>query len=174
MKKYAFILMALLIAVTMTACSVNNTTAAPSPTATMLPSVGTTAPGSVGANSTAAVNDSAMAAAMTAAESAALSRKANAAAAQVSEIDDCVTAIIGNTCLAGVTFDRQYQGGMTDRIRDMVSSRIQSVAPSVERVAVTGDAEIAAQINAVAEKIAAAGALSEVTPEFDGVLAKIR
>ena len=173
MKKYAFILMVLLIAVTMTACSVNNTTAAPSPTATMLPSVGTTAPGSVGANSTAAANDSAMAAAMTA-ESAALSRKANAAAAQVSEIDGCVTAIIGNTCLAGVTFDRQYQGGMTDRIRDMVSSRIQSVAPSVERVAVTGDAEIAAQINAVAEKIAAAGALSEVTPEFDGVLAKIR
>lgn len=173
MKKYAFILMALLIAVTMTACSVNNTTAAPSPTATMLPSAAT-APGNVGANATAAANDSAMAAAMTAAESAALSRKANAAAAQVSEIDGCVTAIIGNTCLAGVTFDRQYQGGMTERIRDMVSSRIQSVAPSVERVAVTGDAEIAAQINAVAEKIAAAGALSEVAPEFDGVLAKIR
>ena len=38
----------------------------------------------------------------------------------------------------------------------------------------TGDPEIAAQINTVAERIAGAKAMNEVTAEFDGVLSRIR
>lgn len=179
MKKYGFLLMAALLVCAMTtACSMNNgaNSAVPTPTLMTSPGFGGTsgltpaATGGVGLG-----NDSvSMTAAMTTAESAALSKKANDAAEQVSEIDDCVTAIVGNTCLAGVTFDRQYRGEMTERIRDMVSARIQSVAPSVERVAVTCDPEIAAQINTVAQKIAMAGSLGEVTAEFDGVLGRIK
>jgi len=111
---------------------------------------------------------------MTTAESAALSKKANDAAAQVSEIDGCVTAIVGNTCLAGVTFDKQYQGEMTDRIRDMVASRIQSVAPSVERVAVTHDPALVAQIEDVANQIGTARNMGEVTERFDSVMEKMQ
>ena len=171
MKKYGLILTILTLAVMMTACSMN--TANPAPTAALTPGMNATAnpDGMAAANDT---DPAALTASMTTAESAALSKKANSAAAQVSEIDACVTAIVGNTCLAGVTFDKQYQGGMTDRIRDMVSARIQSVAPGVERVAVTGDPEIAAQINTVAERIAGAKAMNEVTAEFDGVPSRIR
>ena len=173
MKKYGLILTILTLAVMMTACSMNTANTAPAPTAALTPGMNATAnpDGMAAANDT---DPAALTASMTTAESAALSKKANSAAAQVSEIDACVTAIVGNTCLAGVTFDKQYQGGMTDRIRDMVSARIQSVAPGVERVAVTGDPEIVAQINTVAERIAGAKAMNEVTAEFDGVLSRIR
>ena len=74
-------------------------------------------------------DDAAMTAKMTGPQSAELSRKANEAAAKISEIDSCVTAILGDTCVAGVTFDAQYQGALTDRIRDMVASCIQSAVP---------------------------------------------
>ena len=111
---------------------------------------------------------------MTGAESSALSKKANDATVRISEIDSCVTAIIGDTCIVGVTFDPQYKGVLTDRIKDMVAARIQSVAPDVARVAVTVDPAIAAQIGSVAEKISKANALGELTGEFDSVLSKIQ
>lgn len=171
LKRYGLILTALVIAALATACSMNTAGSAPTPTPAPTANMNAGFDSGVAALETA---PAAQAAAMTSAESAALSKKANSAAAQVSEIDACVTAIVGNTCIAGVTFDKQYQGGMTDRIRDMVTARIQSAAPSVERVAVTGDPEITAQIQAVAERIAAAKTLSDVAAEFDGVLGSIR
>ena len=104
MKKYGLILTILTLAVMMTACSMNTANTAPAPTAALTPGMNATAnpDGMAAANDT---DPAALTASMTTAESAALSReKANSAAAQVSEIDACVTAIVGNTCLAGVTF----------------------------------------------------------------------
>ena len=171
LKKIGLILAALCVGASMTACSMmNGATSTPAPTMSMPAATMGATPTATGAMNG---DNAAMTAAMTATESAALSQKANAAAAQVSEIDGCVTAIMGNTCLAGVTFDKQYQGEMTDRIRDMVSARIQSVAPSVERVAVTHDPEIVAQIQSVADQIAGAKNLSDVAQGFDSVLDKM-
>lgn len=173
LKKIGLILAALCVGASMTACSMmNGATSTPAPTMSMPAATMGATPTATGG--TAGEDNAAMTAAMTATESAALSQKANAAAAQVSEIDGCVTAIMGNTCLAGVTFDKQYQGEMTDRIRDMVSARIQSVAPSVERVAVTHDPQIVAQIQSVADQIAGAKNLSDVAQGFDSVLDKMQ
>ncbi len=177
MKRLGLVLMSVALLVALSACAANATpTPTPSPMATVLP---TTSP-MPGATATdglpdpSATDDAAQTSAMTGPESATLSKKANDAAAKISEIDSCVTAIIGDTCVAGVTFDPQYKGAMTDRIRDMVSSRIQSAAPVVERVAVTTDPELTAQIGAMAEKISKAGALSPLTGEFDSVLNKMQ
>lgn len=181
MKKIALVLAALLVGATMTACSMANGgstgAAIPSPSAlatALIPGQNRLTPESTDSMGMQTPDNAAMTAAMTTAESAALSKKANDAAAQVSEIDGCVTAIVGNTCLAGVTFDKQYQGEMTDRIRDMVASRIQSVAPSVERVAVTHDPALVAQIEDVANQIGTARNMGEVTERFDSVMEKMQ
>lgn len=178
MKRIGLVFLCLGIVVAMTACAANAT---PTPSPTIMPSASpltpTMMPGATdllpGVSPSPTDNAAATTAAMTSAESAALSKKANDAAAKISEIDSCVTAIIGDTCMAGVTFDAQYKGELTDRIVDMVTSRIQSVAPAVERVAVTVDPAIAAQIGSVAEKISKTSTLGDMTGEFDTVLNKI-
>ncbi|MCL1964327.1 MAG: YhcN/YlaJ family sporulation lipoprotein [Firmicutes bacterium] len=169
MKRFGLLLMCLALVLVITACAA--ATPAPAPIQSPMTSP---MPGGTGELNPYPTDGAAQTAAMSGVESSALSKKANDAAVKISEIDSCVTAIIGDTCLAGVTFDPRYQGALTDRIRDMVSSRIQSVAPDIQRVAVTNDPELAAQINTVAEKISKANALGGLTGEFDTVLGRIQ
>ncbi len=172
MKRFGLLLVCFAMIAALSACASN---AAVTPTPTPISPIMTPLPGVTGMGTTGPTpTDNVPTAAMTVAESTALSKKANDAAVKISEIDSCVTAIIGDTCVAGVTFTEQYQGQMTDRIRDMVTARIQSVAPVVERVAVTTDPEIAAQISSVAEKIAKASTLGDLTGELDGVISRIQ
>lgn len=172
MKRIGLLLLCLLVGVMLTACA---TSAAPTPTPmtspmnSMLPSMtpdvlGTPAP----------TDGAQMTAAMTGTESAAFSKKANDATGKISEIGSCVTAIIGNTCVAGVQFDSQYKGELTDRIRDMVASRIQSAVPTVDRVAVTSDPEISTQISSIADQISKTDALGGLAGELDAVFGKIQ
>lgn len=183
MKRIGLLLLFVCLVVALTACKAGSAPI-PSPSPSMLPSAypqvspgleGTPGIGvTPGIGASPVPNDRAMlTAAMTGPESSALSKKANDAAAKISEVDSCVTAIIGDTCVAGVTFDKQYKGELTDRIRDMVASRIQSVVPTVERVAVTNDPEIAAQIGAVAEKISKTDSLGDLAGELDAVIGRI-
>lgn len=169
MKRFGLAFLCMSLAVLMTACATTPTTPVPSPTAT---NNATTVPGVT--TSPAAEEFTTLTAAMTGQESSELSRKANEAAAKISEIGTCVTAIVGDTCIVGVTFDPQYKGALTDRIRDMVVDRVQSAAPSVERVAVTNDPEIAVQIGEIAEKISKTTSVTDVTGEFDTLLRKIQ
>ncbi len=174
MKKFGLLLLCFALIAALTACAAN-ATITPTPTP-ISPMMNTPMPGGTGMNTfgPGTTDSAAPTVAMTASESMALSKKANDAAAKISEIDSCVTAIIGDTCVAGVTFTPQYSGAMTDRIRDMVTSRIQAAAPVIERVVVTNDAEIAAQIGAMAERITSTTALSELTSDLDSVLSKIK
>lgn len=172
MKRFGMLFLCASLVVLMTACAAN---ANPTPSPSLAPTVMLTPmPGTTDGINPSPTDNIAATVSMTGAESSALSVKANEAAVKISEIGSCVTAIIGDTCVAGVAFDAQYQGELTDRIRDMVTSRIQSVAPTVERVAVTTDPEIAVQISTMADKISKANALGDLTGELDGILTKIQ
>ena len=172
-KRIGLLLLSIALVAGLSACAANSAEpplATPSPT--LMPNV---SPGTEGITPMPGATDGAMmTAAMTGPESSALSKKANDAAVKISEIGTCVTAIIGDSCVVGVTFDPQYKGELTDRIRDMVATRIQSLAPSIERVAVTSDPEIAAQIGNIAERISKTDALAELAGELDAVMGKIR
>ena len=169
MKKILLLILALVLMVGLTACAAN-TTPAPKELVTPFPTVmpGTNTLGESPAPESAIVSS------MTCAESTALSQKANDAAVKISEVDSCVTAIIGDTCVAGVAFDSQYKGELTDRIRDMVTSRIQSVAPTLERIAITSDPELAATIGDIANKITQTNTLTTLTDDLTAVIDKIQ
>lgn len=171
MKRIGLLLTCIALVAVLTACAANSAPA-PTPMPTTVPTL-PPGPGMDGA-SPGPTDGALTTAAMTGAESSAFSKKANDAAAKISEVDSCVTAIIGDTCVVGVTFDGQYKGELTDRIRDMVSSRIQSAVPTVERVAVTSDPALTAQIGVVADKISSADALSGLTGDLNDVLSKIQ
>jgi YhcN/YlaJ family sporulation lipoprotein len=171
MKKFGLMFLCLAMLVVMTACT---STPMPTPSASPTALMPVATPPVMGSPEANPSDDAQTTAAMTGPESTALSQKANTAAAQISEVGSCVTAIIGDTCVAGVTFDPQYKGALTDRIRDMVASRIQSVAPQVARVAVTTDPEIAAQINDVATQISQTDALGALTDDLDALVGRIQ
>jgi len=172
MKRFGTFALMLTLALTMTACSMSPNAAEPSASPTsMASSLESILDVTAHPRNT---EEAAETAAMSAQESAALSKKANDAAGKISEIDGCVTAIYGDTCLAGVSFTEKYSGKMTDRIRDMVADRIRSVAPSVQQVAVTADPEVAAEISRLSEKIGAADKLSELSEEFSSVMQKMQ
>lgn len=169
MKKTVLVILSLVMLIGLSACAANSApmpepmafTPSPMPGATNLE--GSPAP----------TGNAATVAAMTGSESSTLSKKANDAATRISEINSCVTAIIGDTCIAGVQFDPQYKGEMTDRIRDMVTARIQSAAPALERIAITSDPEISSEINNMAEKISKSNQLGELTGELNTLIGKI-
>ena len=170
MKKISLLILSLALLIGLSACAANS---AP-PQDQMNPITQSPLPGATSLEGSPAPNDNAVATgAMTGPESSALSKKANDAATRISEINSCVTAIIGDTCVAGVQFDPQYKGLMTDRIRDMVTSRIQSAAPDLGRIAITADPQISAEINDMAEKIGKSNQLGELTGELNTLIGKI-
>lgn len=58
---------------------------------------------------------------------------------KLSEVDDVDALIFGNAALIGIEYDDQYQGGTTDRIRQMVKERIKTIRDGLENVYVTDD-----------------------------------
>lgn len=172
MKKTSLLMLALVLMVGLSGCAANS---APVPTPTVGPYLNSPMPGTTPMEGMPSPTENARTtAAMTSAESTALSKKANDAAAKISEIDSCVTAIIGDTCVAGVQFDKQYKGELTDRIRDMVAARIQAAAPNVDRIAITSDPQIAVEIGAIADRISQSSALGDLASDLNVLMAKIQ
>lgn len=58
---------------------------------------------------------------------------------KLSEVDDAEAVVIGNIALVGVSYDGQYQGGMTDRLKQMVTERVEMTDKTITAVHVTDD-----------------------------------
>lgn len=58
---------------------------------------------------------------------------------KLSEVDDAEAVVIGNIALVGVSYDGQYQGGMTDRLKKMITERAEMTDKAITAVHVTDD-----------------------------------
>ena len=76
-------------------------------------------------------------------------------AAKLSELDTAEAVVAGNIALVGVTYDAQYQGGLTERLVEMVKTRVEAVDKTLTTVHVTDDEELTAQIAQLREKLQA-------------------
>ena len=88
----------------------------------------------------------------------------------ISEIQKGRIIVSGNTALVGVEFASQYQGEMTQRIRDMVASEVQQADANISTVAVTAETEDVARINQLADQIAAGTPVSELQADIDLII----
>ena len=61
---------------------------------------------------------------------------------RLSEIDDAEAVVRGDTAVVAVKFDSQYKSGMTTRIQEMVTTRVQNVDKNIKTVHVTNDSNL--------------------------------
>lgn len=76
---------------------------------------------------------------------------------KLSEIDDAEAVVAGNIALVAVEYDSQYQGGLTDRLRDMITERVETIDKAVTSVHVTDSQEMFATIKELGHSLETAG-----------------
>lgn len=72
---------------------------------------------------------------------------------KLSELDEAEAIVAGNIALVGISYDTQYQGGLTDRLRDMVTERVELVDKAITTVHVTEEEQQVMEISRLAEKL---------------------
>lgn len=56
---------------------------------------------------------------------------------KLSEVDEADAVVIGNIALVGISYDDQYKGGMTERLKTMIIDRAETVDKAITAVHVT-------------------------------------
>lgn len=76
---------------------------------------------------------------------------------KLSEVDDAEAVVAGNIAIVGVDYDDQYQGGLTDRLKDMITERVETIDKAVTSVHVTDSIETVRMIEELYRKLEKAG-----------------
>ena len=74
---------------------------------------------------------------------------------KLSELDEADAVVAGNIALVGVSYDAQYQGGLTDRLKQMVTERAELVDKAITSVHVTDEEDLVVKISQLHEKLKA-------------------
>ncbi|MCI6885354.1 YhcN/YlaJ family sporulation lipoprotein [bacterium] len=72
---------------------------------------------------------------------------------KLSELKSADAIVAGNMALVGITYDDQYQGGLTDRLTEMVKTRAESIDKTITSVQVTDDEEAVKKIAELKKKL---------------------
>lgn len=76
---------------------------------------------------------------------------------KLSEIDDAEVVVAGNIALVAIEYDDQYQGGLDDRLKDMITERVETIDKAITSVHVTDSREMYATIKELAKSLTSAG-----------------
>lgn len=72
---------------------------------------------------------------------------------KLSELEKAEAIVGGNIALVAVAYDSQYQGGLTDRLRDMVTERVETIDKAITTVHVSDDQDMVTLISSLREKL---------------------
>ncbi len=72
---------------------------------------------------------------------------------KLSELESAEAVVAGNIALVGVKYDAQYQGGLTERLTEMVKTRVENMNKTVTAVHVTDDEQIMQKIAKLREQL---------------------
>ena len=92
---------------------------------------------------------------------------------QLSEVTDAKVVIAGQQAAVGLTFDTQYQAGVTDRMREMVRERLDGVVSGVTRLAVTDDATQMETISQLSEQLQNATDLTDIENKLSALINRL-
>ncbi len=98
---------------------------------------------------TASAEPATVGAAGTVADAQRLSDRVEDEVEKLSEVDEASAVVVGNIALVGVSYDGQYQGGMTDRLKGMVTERVEMTDKTITAVHVTDDETLRKSISAL-------------------------
>lgn len=71
---------------------------------------------------------------------------------KLSEVSESYAVVLGNVALIGVKFDGQYQGGVTERINEMVAEKVSGVDDQIVDVIVTDAQDTVSKIQELADR----------------------
>lgn len=111
---------------------------------------------------TASAEPATVGAASTVADAQRLSDRVEDEVEKLSEVDEADAVVIGNIALVGISYDAQYQGGMTDRLKEMVTDRVEMTDKTITAVHVTDDATLRKSIAALNDMMDDANASFEM------------
>lgn len=92
---------------------------------------------------------------------------------KLSEVDDAQVIIVGDQAVVAIEPDDQYQGGVDERLRDMVRERIDGVVSGVKRVAVTDDPAIYEALEALGDSLDGAVNLDDLRTQLEELMGRI-
>lgn len=72
---------------------------------------------------------------------------------KLSELKNAEAVVAGSIALVGITYDSQYQEGMTDRLKEMVTARVEAIDKTITEVKVTDDEATVKQIAELRKKL---------------------
>lgn len=74
---------------------------------------------------------------------------------KLSEIDSAEAVVAGSIALVGISYDDQYQGGLTDRLKEMITERVEMIDKAVTTVHVTDEEADVMKISQLYERLKA-------------------
>lgn len=76
-------------------------------------------------------------------------------AARLSELDSAEAVVAGSIALVGISYDAQYQGGLTERLKEMVTERVEMIDKAITSVHVTDEEADVMKISRLYEQLKA-------------------
>lgn len=92
---------------------------------------------------------------------------------RLSEVDDAQVVIAGNDAAVALEFDSQYQGGIDDRLREIIKERIGNVISGVNNIAITTDKALMEQLEALGDRLEGAADMADIQNELNAIINKI-
>ena len=68
---------------------------------------------------------------------------------KLSEVDEASAVVVGNVALVGISYDGQYKTGMNDRLKGMITDRVEMADKTITAVHVTDDETLRKSIAAL-------------------------
>ena len=93
--------------------------------------------------------------------------------AKQKEIESATCVITGNTALVGVQFDKQYQGELTDKIKEQVDKRVRNQDNAITRVVVTADPDLVTRIEDMFKSTKDGKPISGLTNEINEIINRV-
>lgn len=92
---------------------------------------------------------------------------------RLSEVDEAQVVIAGNDAAVALEFDSQYQGGIDNRLREIIKERIGSVISGVNNIAITSDATLRDQLETLGDRLEGAADMADIQNELNAIINKI-
>ena len=151
MKKRWILLVLLVLGVAVLSGCTSNADTLPSPSPSVSPMMTTTP--MVTAMPTATVTPTVQAGVTTLEDVQRVSAAVKKEVEKLSELSNADVVVAGNIALVGIQYDTQYQGGLTDRIKQMVEQRVEMADKSVTVTHVTDDKTMVQEIQKLWEQV---------------------
>ncbi len=93
---------------------------------------------------------------------------------RLSEVTDAQVVVAGNTAAVALQFDKQYQGGVDERLEKMVQERIKGVVSGITNVAVTQDTNVFDQLDKLGERMETASDMAAIQSDLDALVSRLK